>query len=496
MSFNPSTSPASRPGWRDPASILLPIFVGALRAAPFAPFFAMFMGEEFGLSGGLPAPSAWALAIVSAIGFWSVRILPRFIRSSTLINVAYILVGICCWGVWMALEPHWDVAPVLRNPISIANDHGELAWTFVITIVFWLFTLRLALDEREQSSEGVRGIMVRSLVAVMVGALLAGGIGGDMGDAGVRAAFMALPIALVAGVGAVGMSEMASTRAIARRRGTTVPGWNRWARSFAGTAMLLLVVTFIFALILGPGFIGMVVDVLAAIWQGFATVLLWVLYGIVYAFVMIYRAIAWLLSQFFDTSIPQMEVPEMGQQGTPSSIEFGEEEDVEPWWFAPYLRFAGILALVLVALALVVRFARFHLATVEAERDEERTSVFSGSLLKQQIRNLFQRKSGAGKPRKLDLASDPASVRESMLFLQVLAGRLSTPRQPSETPHDFTERLQIEWPTLDAELTEINARYERVRYGETDEDRAAVVTAWRGIWMHHHLNEAAGGHGE
>ena len=71
MLSNLSNSTASRPGWRDPSSILLPIFIGAMRAAPYAAFFAMFLGEDFGLSGGLPAPTAWALAAISAIAFWA-----------------------------------------------------------------------------------------------------------------------------------------------------------------------------------------------------------------------------------------------------------------------------------------------------------------------------------------------------------------------------------------------------------------------------------------
>lgn len=492
MSLNPSTSTASKPAWRDPASILLPIFIGLLRAAAFAPFFAMFMGRDFGLSGGLPAPTAWALAVFSGVGFWGVRLLPRLLRNPVAINIAFVVLGIVLWIGWMALEPHWHVGPVLRNPITIANEHGEFAWTFIIAIVFWILTLRIALDEREQSSEAVRGVMVRSLVAVFAGTVLAGLIGGDKGDAGLREALIALPVALVAGVGAVGMSEMASTRAVARRRGTTVPGWNRWARSFAGTSGILLVITFVAALVLGPGFTGLVVDVLATIWQAIATVIIWILYGIVYAFVMIYRAIAWLLSQFFDTDLPPMEVPEQGQQGTPAAIEFGEEEETEPWWFAPYLRFAGIIALVLIALALVVRFARFRLAGPEVDLDEERSSVFSGSLLRQQLRDMFRRKHGPEKPRKLDLASDPATVREAMLYLQVLAVRLGTPRQPAETPHDFTDRLCREWPLLNAPLAEINLRYERTRYGEIEEDRAAVVAAWREIWVAKRDDPAAG----
>jgi hypothetical protein len=480
MSLNLSTSTASRPSWRDPSSILLPIFLGALRAAPFAPFFAMFLGEDFGLSGGRPAPSAWALAVIGAIGFWSVHLLPRLIRNVVALNVAFVMLGLACWYAWMALEPHWDVP---ANPITIANT--ELIWTFLIAIVFWILTLRLALDEREQSSEGVRGIMVRSMVAVLAGTLIAGFVDGDMGRDGVRASFVALPVVLVAGVGAVGMSEMAATRAIARRRGTTVPGWNRWVRSFAGTATILLLVTFVAALVLGPGFIEMVVDALALIWRGIATAIIWVLYGIIYVFVYIYRGVAWLLGLIFDAELPEVALPEQGQQGTPPATEMPEQGEVEPWWFAPYLRFAGLIALVLVGLALLVRFARFRMAGEVTDNEEERSSVFSGSLLKQQIRNLFQRRSGGERPRKLDLGSDPASVRESMLYLQALAARLGTPRRPSETPHDFTGRLSREWASLDGPLREINRRYERVRYGETEDDRAAVVAAWREIWAAH-----------
>jgi hypothetical protein len=91
----------------------------------------------------------------------------------------------------------------------------------------------------------------------------------------------------------------------------------------------------------------------------------------------------------------------------------------------------------------------------------------------------------------LNLSSDPASVRESMLYLQALAARLGTPRRPSETPHDFTDRLRREWASLDSPLQEINRRYERVRYGETEDDRAAVVAAWREIWVAHRDEPAA-----
>lgn len=482
MLSNLSNSTASRPGWRDPSSILLPIFIGAMRAAPYAAFFAMFLGEDFGLSGGLPAPTAWALAAISAVAFWSARLLPKAIRHSMALNITLVLLGILCWVVWMWLEPHWDIELILRNPLAIANEHGQFAWTFLIAMVFWFVSLRIALDEREQSSEAVRGMMVRSLIAVLVGTMIAGFVGGEKGDDGLRAAFVALPVALVAGVGAVGMSEMASTRAAARRRGTSVPGWNRWARSFAGTAAILLAITFVAALILGPGFIDLVLDAMRTVWQAIAQVILWVLTAIVYVFVYIYRGIAWLFSQFFDTELPPIEVPQQEEMaGTPPPME-QETGETEPLWFARYLRFGAVALIVVIGLALLTRFARFRSRESDGDVDEERSSVFSGKQLRDQLRNLFRRGQGVEKPRKLNLASDPPTVRDSMLYLQVLAERLGTPRRPAETPHDFTARLRNEWSTLDDPLAEINRRYERARYGETEEDRAAVVAAWRQIW--------------
>ena len=482
MQSNLSNSTVSKPDWRDPSSILLPIFIGGMRAAPYAAFSAMFLGEDFGLSGGLPAPSAWPLAAICAIAFWAARYLPKVLRNATVFNIALVLLGILCWIVWMWLEPHWDIGLILRDPIALANEHGQFAWTFIIAMVFWFITLRIALDEREQSSEAVRGMMVRSLIGVLAGVILAGLVGGDKGDDGLQAAFVALPVALVAGVGAVGMSEMASTRATARRRGTSVPGWSRWARSFAGTATILVVVTFVAALIFGPGFIDIVLDVMRTVWQAIAQVILWILTAIVYVFVYIYRGIAWLFAQFFDTELPPMEVPEMGEQGTPPPVMEREEGDTDPLWFAPYLRFGAIALLVIVGLALLTRFARFRSKDSDTDVDEERTSVFSGKQLRDQLRNLFRRGQGAEKPRKLNLADDPPTVRDSMLYLQVLAERLGTPRRPAETPHDFTARLRGEWTSLYEPLAEINHRYERARYGETEEDRNAVVTAWRQIW--------------
>lgn len=483
MKSNPSSSTASST-WRmrfDPSVVLLPIFIGFLRAAPFVTFMAIFLHPSFGLTNNAPAPNGWALAAIGAIGFWSVRGLPKVIRDARVINVFLLLIGIACWFLWMALEPEWHVGEIVRNPILMVSGQGQFGWTFVITLVFWILTLRLALDDREQSPEGVRGIMARSLVAVLVAIFFAGIIGGEMGDAGLSAGYIALPVALVSGMGAVGLGEMVATRMAARRRGATVPGWSRWGRTFLGSAVLILVITFIAALIFGPGFLALVIESLATLWSGIATVLLWIMYGVVYVIFWIISGVIWLLNLLFNTDVAPVEMPQMAGDMPEESAALMEGER-EPWKYAPLLRFGGIIALVIIALLIITRFIRFRQPDDALDPNEERTSVFSGSLLRNQMRNLFRRRGHGERPRRLNLATPPESVRESMLYLQVLAERLGIGREIRETPHDFTTRLGHQWPQLKEPLAEIRTRYERVRYGESEEDRAAVVAAWTDIW--------------
>lgn len=483
MRSNTSNSSVSkqRIPWFDPTFSLLPVFIAALRIAPVAPFVAMFLGPDFGLSGGYDAPTVWWLVILGAMAFWCVRLLPRLISNFTVINIVYLVIGIGAWIAWMAIEPDWPIMDVLRSPLSIFGSNGQFVWTFLITIIYWITTLRIALDARERSGDLLRELMLRVFVAILAGAVIGALIGGDMGDAGIHAAFQALPVALVTGVGAVGICEMGETRAAARKRGTTVPSWTRWLRTFGGSSAILLIIVFVAILVFGPGFIQFALDVMRETWNIIATLLIWIMYGFIYAVVLIWRAIAWFFGLFFHIKLAEIEMPQSSESAAtpaagPPMAQTGE------FPIAEILRVVAVIGAVVVGLALLFRFVRSRGQEEGVDVDEERESLFSGSLLRNQLRNLFRRNTGAEKPRKIDLASDPVSVREGMLYLQVLATRLDTARAPSETAHDFTARLADEWPQLHEPLAEIDRRYERVRYGETDEDREAVVTAWRAIW--------------
>lgn len=484
MQSSQSNSLASRqrPPWFDPTFTLLPIFLGVLRAAPLAPFVAMFLGPDFGLSSGHEAPNVWALAILCAVAFWSTRLLPQIIRNPIALNIGYLMLGVVGWIVWMALEPDWPIMDVLRNPLTMIRSNGHFVWTFLIAMILWVLTLRLALDQRERSSEGVREILTRGVLALLVGVVLASVIGGDMGQAGIHASIQALPAVLVAGIGAVGIGEMGETRAAARRRGTTVPGWSRWFRTFSGSAAILLLIVFVAILVLGPGFIDFVLDAVHATWNVIAMVILWIAYAVIYTVVYIYRAIAWFLGLFFDFELAPIElVSQQSGQATPGPSE-PPAAQVGEFPAGEIVRIVAIVGVLLIGAALLFRVVVHRNQDPDSDAQEERESVFSGSLLRNQIRNLFKRKPGTERARVLDLGSDPISVREGMLYLQVLAQRFDIARDAAETSHDFASRLVDEWPHLSEPLAELNHRYERVRYGETEEDRAAVVTAWREIW--------------
>ncbi len=112
--------------------------------------------------------------------------------------------------------------------------------------------------------------------------------------------------------------------------------------------------------------------------------------------------------------------------------------------------------------------------------DEERSSVFSADLAREQLRNLFRRGQRGPRLRRLDLESEPSSVRESWRYLQVLAMRQEVGRKEAETPQDFAARLRAAWPGTGGSLNDLVQRYERSRYGEIESEGDA--TAARDDW--------------
>lgn len=469
---------------RWPMLVALPVLVAALEAGAAAPLVAMFFGPDFGLSGGREPFSPWAIAALILLGFWSAALLGRTALSRNVSSALLLVLGVAAILGWWALEPVWDVGPVLRAPWTLVSDNGHLVFPLFIGLASWIQGLRLGFDPSLFGPEITRERVRNAIVVLGLGLVLAGLIDGEMGDAGVRAAMLALPVVLVAGAGAIAAAEMEATRRLALRRHATVPGWDRWVRIFGGATLVLLVVTGIGALLLGPGALEMVVEALRGGWRVIATAILWAVYAIVYLLYWIVRAVTWIINAIFGDVVAPIEMPQMEGQAPPEEQQqpLQEPPGMDPA-YVMLLRWIGLGVALLIAVIIVFTVLRRRERAADGEVvDEERTSVFSAALAREQLRGLFRRRPKAEHPRRLDLARDPDSVRETMLYLQVLAARQGVARSLAETPHDFAQRLGAAWPGLDEPLAELRDRYERARYGETEEDRRAAVEAWRVIW--------------
>lgn len=492
MSSNRSGSPASpdrgaspvalvRHGW--PTLIVLPVLVVILYIAPITPLIRMFLGADFGLSGGREAPWPWALAIIMLLAFWCATALDVSRLSQGVTSGILAFLALATVIGWWALEPAWEVMPVLRNPITLVGDNGYLFIPLLLGLGCWVQGLRLANGRDSLSPEILRQAARNSLIALVLVMLIAGLAGGELGEEGMSAAFLALPLQLVSSAGAIAAAEMATTRRLAAQNHIAAPGWDRWARVFGGSAAMLLVITGLGALLLGPGALEALVNMLAAIWDVVATIIYWIVYAIVFVIFHIIRFIAWVVNSLFGEVFAPMEMPEF-EQGPPADEDARPlDETPEPWRYATLVRWIILMVIVWLVMLLILWMSKRRAVEPEGvDLEEERMSVFSAALARKQLRDLFRRAPKPEAPRRLDLDRDPGSVRESMLYLQVLAARQEVPREPWETPHDFTGRLAEEWDGVDEPLGVIRERYERVRYGETEEDRRAVIDAWRAIW--------------
>jgi hypothetical protein len=471
-----------RKGW--PTTIALPALIALLGAAALSPLVEMFLGPWFGLSGGRDAPLPWALAGIGLLAFWTAEAVGRLRVSQAISTLVLIAAGLVVIGTWWALEPAYDLGPVLRDPVSLVNDNAHFIPLLMLGVGTWYQGLRYNFDRSLFMPEEIRGNVQRSWALLAVGIVLAALIDGEMGDAGIRAASLAVPVAMATSAGAVAASETASTRFLASRRGATAPGWDRWVRLFGGIVVASLLVTGIAALVLGPGVLAAIVDGLSAAFAALGTVLYWIMFAVVYLLYGIYRAVAWIVNAIFGDIFPEVQPPEMegqfAQQQPMEEMPLPEESE-NP--YATLLRWIALGIALLIAAFIIYRLTRAPRAGEgEGDPDEERQSIFSASLARKQLRDLFRRAPKPARPRHLDLDAEPASVRETMLYLQVLAARQDAPRAAAETVADFTSRLAGEWQGLAAPLEVLRERYERARYGETEEDRQDAVAAWRQVW--------------
>jgi hypothetical protein len=166
-------------------------------------------------------------------------------------------------------------------------------------------------------------------------------------------------------------------------------------------------------------------------------------------------------------------------------MQMPERGESEPWKYAALVRWGALAVVVIAVVLLLFRLTRRPKdIDAEAVGEEERSSVFSTDLAREQLRNLFRRGRRGSRLPRLNLDQAPSSVRDAWRYLQVLALRQDVGRGEAETPQDFAARLRAVWPGTAGSLNDLAALYERSRYGdlESERDDTAAADDWRDIY--------------
>ncbi len=485
---NPSSEPRRRRrrAWKAwPELFLLPVLVATVQTLAITPLLHLFFGPEFGLTGGRESMWPGGLALLGLAAFWSARFVMRLTRNATWFPLA--MAG--CWFVavivWIGLEPVFGLRGLLSDPASLVSERGYLIAPLLLSLGVWWQGIRYATIDFLLTAEEVRGSTQRSWL-VMIGSLLfAALLRNDAGDQALATTPFVVPALMVASVALVAAAEIHASRQQIQQSGGRPPTWTRWARLVSSLGAAIVVVAVVVLLLLTPGAFAAMIDILLGVLKLIGQVVLWVLYGIFYVLYYVFYAITELVRSVFGVEFGPQEPP-VQQPGMPESpFQMEEREETGEWEYAYLLRW-GMLGLVIVAVVtLLFRFTRkARSEEAEAVGDEERSSVFSADLAKQQLRNLFRRGARGSRLARLNLDAAPASVRDAWRYLQVLAVRQEAGRREEETPQDFAERLRAAWPGTAASLNDLVVRYERSRYGEIDSERdtTAAIDDWSDIY--------------
>jgi hypothetical protein len=469
-----------------PMLIMIPALVGILHAAAFSLLIKLFLGETFGLSNGHPAPWPGAIAVIFMVSFWTNRIIGRWNISSTLAQIATFIAWFMIWLGWIWIDPAFNSTNFWSSPGQLVQSEAWLIPPLLISMAVWWTGMTYAVDIVNISAEEVRTVVQRDWIVLFASVLLAALIGGTAGSDALNAARIAVPLLLIVSLALIAGAETEVTRRIAIRRGGTAPGWGRWLRLVGGFTIGILLISTIVLALLSPGALEAIVNGMATVARFVGWILAYVLYAVIWSVFQVASLIGRLLAAIFGDMFGPVEAPEMPvQQGFEMDEIAPRDEETGTWQYAILLRWAGLIAVVTAVAILIFRLTRRPASDDDdGDVDEHRDSVFSTDLAKQQLRDLFRRRQREGKPLRLDLDQSPQDVRETMMYLEVLAKRQGEERRPEETATDFAARLRAHWAGLGAPLIELHEEYDRARYGEVTEpgDAEFARRTWTSIW--------------
>jgi hypothetical protein len=461
------------------------VLVAAVQALAITPLLHLFFGPEFGLTAGREVMWPGGLAALGLAAFWSARFIMRVTRDATWFQLGMA----ACWVVaaltWVGLEPAYGLRGLLSDPASLVSERGYLVAPLLLSLSVWWQGIRYATIDLLFTAEEIRGSTQRAWLLMIGGLIFAALLRNQAGDNALATTPVVVPALMVTSVALVAAAEIHASRQQIRESGGRPPTWSRWARLVSGLGAAIIAVAVIVLLALTPGAFAAMIDVLIGALKLIGQLALWVLYGIFYILYYAFYALSELFRSLFGLEFGPQQPPQQ-QEGMPGSpFEIPERTEDSEWKYAYLLRWGVLGLIVLAVVVLLFRLTRKGSAEeAEAVGDEERSSVFSADLAKQQLRNLFRRGARGSRLARLDLDAAPNSVRDAWRYLQVLALRQDAGRREHETPQDFAARLRGTWPGTASSLNDLVTRYERSRYGEIDSERdtTAALDDWRDIY--------------
>ncbi len=469
-----------------PTLILIPGLVATLHSCAYAVLINLFLGPTFGLSGGHSAPWPGAIGVVFLLSFWTNRLLGRWERSGIVGQVLTFLTWVVVWLGWIAIDPAFNETTFWSHPDRLVRDDAWLIPPLLISLVAWWLGLVYAANIASISAEELRTSVQRDWMVLFGSIIMAAIIGGEAGTAGLDAARFAVPLQLLVSVALIAGAETEVTRRMAFRRGAAAPGWGRWFRLVSAVGAGIIILTVLVLALLSPGALDAIMAGIVTLlrWVGF--VLQYILFAIVWTLFTILGAIARLFNYLFGDMFGPVQPPVMPAAPQMEGVDQMEvQEEGGAWEYAYLLRWGVLGAVILTVVVVLFRLTRR--GESEADDgivDEQRESVFSTDLARQQLRDLFRRRPRDTPPLRLDLDTPPADLREAMVYLEVLARRQGEGRQPDETPDDFAARLRAHWSGVSAPLVQFPQQYNRARYGEQSQPGDAELAArtWTQIW--------------
>ncbi len=487
---NPSAEPTPqrrrRRGWSSwPEDLLLPALIASVQTLAITPLLQLFFGEDFGLSGGRPVMWPGGLAILGLAAFGLCRFVSRLTNDAKIFQAAIAIGWLIAAGIWIGLEPVYGLRGLLAEPGSLVGSRSYLIAPLLLSLGIWWQGVRYASVDYLLSAEEIRGSTQRSWLVLIGSLVFAALVDSSASRDALSSSRLVIPLAMVASVALVAAAEVHASRREIHQSGGRPPTWARWSRLVSGVGIGVLVVVALVTLLLTPGAFAAMIAALVFLAKAAGQLATWVLYGVFYVIYYMIYAITELFRALFDIDMAGMEQPEAPPAIQGGPMELPEQEDDGPWEYAWLLRWGLLGIVVLVAILVLFRMTR-KTATDEGDAigDEQRSSIFSTDLAKEQLRDLLRRRHRGPRIPTLDLDAVPGSVRESWRYLQVLAVRQEVGRREAETPRDFSARLRAAWPGTAEPLNDLARRYERSRYGDLDtaRDRDAAIDAWADIY--------------